>query len=181
MSRTIAAWLAEGVKVTGVLAENRMEEGVCSTGALLLSRITQFTEDFLMHTSDPIVGIQCKNSDQLVEPAGHYSHVCIAGGFVHISGSLPLDANGRAMSDQPFQAQVQRVLDNLDACLECAGVTRNSLVQVRIYLTNMDNWPVFNELYSNWIGEHRPARAVAGVASLHFDAGVEVEALALAP
>ena len=134
-----------------------------------------------MQSLDSLPRIQSKNSAQLAQPAGHYSHVCIAGGFIHISGLLPLDQAGHALSGESFQIQVEQVLANLDACLECAGVTRDSLVQVRIYLTDMSAWPQFNDLYSKWIGDHRPARAVAGVASLHFDSNVEVEALALAP
>ena len=45
----------------------------------------------------------------------------------------------------------------------------------------MADWPRFNRIYADWIGEHRPARAVAGVAELHFGLAVEVEATAIAP
>lgn len=124
--------------------------------------------------------IVCANSSQVAAPAGHYSHLCIAAGFVHISGQLPLDASGRALSDRPFAEQARQVLTNLDGCLAQAGVTRESLVQVRVYVTDIAQWPEFNRVYAEWIGEHRPARAVAGVSQLHYGANVEVEALALA-
>jgi enamine deaminase RidA (YjgF/YER057c/UK114 family) len=83
------------------------------------------------------------------------------------------------MSDQPFERQAERVLANVDACLEAAGSDRTRLVQVRVYVTDMKCWPVFNQIYANWIGEYRPARAVAGVASLHHELLLEVEAVAL--
>lgn len=119
------------------------------------------------------------NSARLRPPAGHYSHTCSAAGLVFVSGQLPIDADGTPMVDQPFERQAAQVLANLDACLEAAGTDRSRLVQVRVYVTDMAFWPVFNRIYADWIGEVRPARAVAGVASLHFDLLLEVEAVAL--
>lgn len=122
----------------------------------------------------------CKNSAELAPPAGHYSHVCIANGFVHVSGQLPLAPDGAPLAGRPFDEQAEQVLRNVDACLAAAGVDRQSLVQVRVYLTDMAHWPAFNALYAAWIGAHRPARAVAGVAALHHGVALEVEAIALA-
>jgi enamine deaminase RidA (YjgF/YER057c/UK114 family) len=72
------------------------------------------------------------------------------------------------------------VLANVEGCLRAAGVGKTNLVQVRIYVTDVAQWPEFNRIYAQWLGDHRPARAVVGVASLHFGVAVEVEALALA-
>lgn len=124
--------------------------------------------------------IDCRNSAELLAPAGHYSHVCIANGSVYVSGQLPLAPDGTPLTDQPFEQQAAQVLRNLDACLAAAGVDRQHLVQVRVYVTDMANWPAFNRLYAQWIGAHRPARAVAGVAQLHYGLALEVEAIALA-
>ncbi|WP_448108175.1 RidA family protein [Pseudomonas azerbaijanoccidentalis] len=124
--------------------------------------------------------IECANSDAINPPAGHYSHICSAGGFVMISGQLPINAEGRALADRPFEEQVHQVLANLGHCLARAGVDKHHLVQVRVYVTDIDQWPAFNRLYAQWLGDHRPARAVAGVAQLHFGCAVEVEAMALA-
>lgn len=121
-----------------------------------------------------------RNSSALPAPLGHYSHVCIGAGLVHVSGQLPLDASGRPLSNEPFEIQARQVLANLDACLAAAGVDRTRLLQVRVYVTDMSLWPTFNEAYASWIGVLRPARAVAGVASLHYGAAVEVEAIAIA-
>ncbi|GIQ76867.1 RidA family protein [Bradyrhizobium sp. RD5-C2] len=120
------------------------------------------------------------NSERLRPPAGHYSHTCTAAGLVFVSGQLPVDVNGRPMTDRPFAQQAEQVLANLDACLEAAATNRSRLVQVRIYVTDMNSWPVFNQIYADWIGDIRPARVVAGVASLHFGLLVEIEAVALA-
>ncbi|MEH2484574.1 RidA family protein [Bradyrhizobium sp. AZCC 2230] len=121
------------------------------------------------------------NTNRLRPPAGHYSHTCTAAGLVFVSGQLPVDVNGKALSDQPFARQAEQVLANVDACLEVAGTDRSRLLQVRIFVTDMNFWPAFNEIYADWIGDVRPARVVAGVASLHFGLLLEIEAIALAP
>lgn len=113
-------------------------------------------------------------------PAGHYSASCTANGMVYVSGQLPITFSGQKLSEAPFERQAQQVLDNLDACLAGAGTSRGKLVQVRVYITDMTQWPAFNKIYADWIGDCRPARAVAGVTELHFGLAVEVEAVALA-
>jgi 2-iminobutanoate/2-iminopropanoate deaminase len=120
------------------------------------------------------------NSPEMTPPAGHYSHVCIAGNLVMISGQLPVTADGTPLSDRSFTEQANQVLLNLDNCLKAAGVGKQQLIQVRVYVTDINQWPLFNQLYADWIGEHRPARAVAGVRELHYGLAVEVEAMALA-
>jgi 2-iminobutanoate/2-iminopropanoate deaminase len=124
--------------------------------------------------------IQTVNSQAIPTPGGHYSHVCTAAGLAHVSGQLPIDGQGKPMTGQPFEAQALQVLANLEACLQAVGLTPQDLVQVRIYLTDMANWPSFNQYYAQWLGEHRPARIIAGVAALHYDLELEVEAVALA-
>jgi 2-iminobutanoate/2-iminopropanoate deaminase len=133
-----------------------------------------------MITSGASPRILCANNSEVAAPAGHYSHICIAGGLVHISGQLPLDRDGAPLAGRPFEEQVRQALANVEGCLRQAGVDRNSLVQVRVYVTDMSLWPRFNQIYAQWIGNHRPARAVAGVAELHYGLTVEIEALALA-
>lgn len=109
---------------------------------------------------------------------GHYSPSCTANGFVYISGQLPITETGEILDKAPFEAQVTQVLVNIDACLTGAGVKRDRLVNVRVYITDMALWPEFNRIYSDWIGTYRPSRAVAGVAQLHYGAALEVEAVA---
>lgn len=132
-----------------------------------------------MTTNIGLPDILCANSAEMSSPAGHYSHVCVANEMVYVSGQLPLDAAGVPLVNHSFGEQAKRVLANLDSCLRTAGVSRSRLVQVRIYMTDIAHWDVFNGIYSEWIGNHRPARAVAGVSQLHFGLSIEVEAVAL--
>jgi 2-iminobutanoate/2-iminopropanoate deaminase len=99
---------------------------------------------------------------------------------VFVSGQLPIDVDGQPMNGQPFERQAAQVLTNIDACLEAAGTDRSGLIQVRVYVTDMNFWPAFDQIYADWIGERRPARAIAGVASLHYGLLLEIEAVALA-
>lgn len=132
-----------------------------------------------MNKSTVIKDISCINSSELSKPGGHYSHACVSGGMVYLSGQLPINSEGIPLADRPFAEQAEQVLFNIDACLRASGSNRDKLVQVRIYIVDMAQWPEFNRIYSQWIGEHRPARIVAGVASLHFNSALEIEALAL--
>ena len=125
-----------------------------------------------------LASIRCVNSAEIKSPAGHYSHVCVAGSLAFISGQLPIDAGGKVLSDGTFAEQTDQVLANVDACLKAVGADRRSLTQVRVFVADIAQWPIFNERYAEWIGDHRPARAVAGVSQLHYGAAVEVEAIA---
>lgn len=120
------------------------------------------------------------NPDGLATPGGHYSHVSIANGLVFVSGQLPIDSTGRKLTDKPFEAQAEQVLANLASALAGAGSDITKLVQVRVYLVDIEYWPTFNEIYARWAGEARPARAVVPVPALHFGLKIEVEAVALA-
>lgn len=123
----------------------------------------------------------CIQPAGMAAPGGHYSHAVVAGGFVHVAGQLPIAADGRKLSDAPFEDQARQVLANIQAALDGAGSRPDQLVQVRVYLTDIDHWPAFNALYAAWLGPHRPARAVVPVPRLHFGFLIEAEAVALCP
>jgi reactive intermediate/imine deaminase len=120
------------------------------------------------------------NPPTMAAPGGHYSHAAVAGGLVFVAGQLPIAPDGRKLADAPFEAQARQVLANVQAALEGAGSSVAQLAHVRVYLADLAHWPAFNALYADWIGEHRPARAVVPVPALHFGLLLEVEAVAAA-
>jgi len=124
--------------------------------------------------------IVCVSPPSLAPPGGHYSHAVRAGGFVFVSGQLPITPAGEKLVGAPFEAQAQQTLRNVAAALAGAGSSVDKLVQVRVYVTDVAHWPAFNALYAAWAGAVRPARAVVPVPQLHFGLLVEVEATALA-
>lgn len=120
------------------------------------------------------------NPDSMAAPGGHYSHVVTAGGFVFVSGQLPIACDGRKLNEEPFEVQARQVLDNVGNALAAAASTVGKLVQVRVYVTDIASWPAFNALYAEWAGAARPARCVVPVPQLHYGFKIEIEAVALA-
>lgn len=119
------------------------------------------------------------NPETVSKPGGHYSHATVANGFVFVAGQLPITASGEKLADAPFEAQARQVLANVQAILEACGSGVDRLVQVRVYVDDIANWPKFNEVYVAWAGSARPARAVVPTAPLHYGFKVEVEAVGL--
>jgi reactive intermediate/imine deaminase len=111
-------------------------------------------------------------------PGGHYSHAVRAGAFVFVSGQLPIAADGARLADKDFQTQARQALANLAAALAAANSAVDKLIHVRVYVTDIDDWPDFDKLYSEWIGAVRPARAVVPVPALHYGFRIEIEAVA---
>ncbi|MGO4332219.1 RidA family protein [Cupriavidus sp. 2TAF22] len=124
-------------------------------------------------------GARFVNPAGMNPPGGHYSHGACANGMVFVSGQLPIAADGRKLADAPFEMQAQQALDNVAQVLRAGGSDVSQLVQVRVYLTDIGQWPVFNRLYEAWVGEVRPARAVVPVPELHYGFAIEVEAVGL--
>ena len=118
--------------------------------------------------------------DTMARPGGHYSHAVVAGGFVFVSGQLPITPAGARLDDAPFDVQAQQVLDNVAAAITAAGSSLSRLVQVRVYVADIGDWPAFNALYAAWVGDAKPARCVVPVPHLHYGFRIEVEATALA-
>ena len=124
--------------------------------------------------------LQHINPETLAKPGGHYSHAVVAGGLVFVSGQLPIAPDGAKLNAASFDEQARQVLFNVEVALVAAGSSVAQLAQVRVYVTDIDNWPAFNTIYAQWAGASRPARAVVPVSQLHFGFLIEVEAVAVA-
>jgi 2-iminobutanoate/2-iminopropanoate deaminase len=119
------------------------------------------------------------HTDAAPRAIGPYSQAVAAGGFLFVSGQIPLDpATGQLVSGD-FEAEVDRVLANVDAVLVAAGSGRERVVKATIFVTDLSLFGTLNERYGKYFGEHRPARAVVQVAALPRGARVEMEAVAV--
>ncbi len=112
-------------------------------------------------------------------PAGHYSPIVEHGGTLFVSGQLPIDAETKA-TPEGIEAQTTAALHNVEKLLKVAGVDRNALIQVRIYVIDVELWPKVNDAYAKFMGEHRPARVVVPCGPLNHGCLVEIEATAAA-
>ncbi|HEX2236459.1 MAG TPA: RidA family protein [Actinomycetota bacterium] len=114
------------------------------------------------------------------EAIGPYSQAVTANGVVYCSGQVPLEPASGELVGGSVGDQTRRCLSNLAAVLTAAGSGLERVVKVTAYLTDMEDFPVFNEVYGEFFSSDPPARATVGVAALPKGARVEVECVALA-
>ncbi len=113
-------------------------------------------------------------------PIGPYSQAVRAGGFVFLSGQIPIDPDTGAIVEGDIAAQTRQVLKNLSAILEAAGSGIGKVVKTSIFLKNLDDFARFNQVYAEYLGDTRPARSTVQVVRLPKEVLVEIEAVALA-
>jgi 2-iminobutanoate/2-iminopropanoate deaminase len=116
-------------------------------------------------------------SDQ-PKPKGHYSPGIEHDGLIFVSGQLPMDLQTREPFTGAIEGQTELALLNVEAVLEAAGSDLNHVLQMTIYISDMELWGKVNETYAKVMGEHRPARAIVPVKDLHFDTKIEIQAIA---
>jgi len=112
---------------------------------------------------------------------GHYSPGVIHNGTLYVSGQLSIDPETGQIPEGGVKAEAAQALQNLDTVLQAAGLTRNDVVQCRVYLPTVDYWPDLNEVYSEFFGGHKPARVVVPSNNLYAGCLVEIEAVAAVP
>jgi 2-iminobutanoate/2-iminopropanoate deaminase len=112
---------------------------------------------------------------------GPYSQAIRAGNLVFLSGQIPLDPATGQMVEGDIAAQTTRVMKNLEAVLAAAGCGFESVVRTTIFLTNLADFQVVNEIYGKAFPTAPPARATVQVAALPRGAKVEIDAIAVTP
>ena len=117
-------------------------------------------------------------TDQAPAAIGHYSQAVAANGMLYASGQIPLaPATGEVVSGG-LTAQPKQVLENLKAVVEAAGSELSKVVKVTIYLTDMKQFSVVNEIYGSYFSAPFPARACVEVSELPKGVEVEMDAIA---
>jgi len=109
---------------------------------------------------------------------GPYSQAIEANGFVYVSGQLPLDpSTGELVAD--FEGAVKQAIENVISVVTASGSSIEKIVKINAFLTDMSRFGTFNEIYSTYFTDHKPARAVVEVRRLPKDAPLEIEAVAV--
>jgi reactive intermediate/imine deaminase len=108
---------------------------------------------------------------------GTYSQAVKAGNTVYISGQIPLLPETMELVQDGMEASIQRVFDNLQAICEAAGGSLADIVKLNIFLTDLSNFALVNEVMAKYFEQPYPARAAVGVAALPKDVGVEMDAV----
>lgn len=109
---------------------------------------------------------------------GPYSQAVEAGGFLFLSGQIPLDPKTGQLVQGDIATQTDRVLDNLAAVLAAAGLGFEHVVRTTIFLVDLGDFAVVNEVYGRRFAASPPARATVQVAALPKGARVEIDAVA---
>jgi reactive intermediate/imine deaminase len=108
---------------------------------------------------------------------GTYSQAIKIDSTVYISGQIPLIAQSMDLEEGDMRAQISRVFENLSAVAKAAGGSLQDAVKLNVYLTDLTNFPIVNEVMATYIKEPYPARAVVGVAALPRGVSVEMDAV----
>lgn len=124
---------------------------------------------------------QAVRTDRAPAAVGPYSQAIRSGGFVFVSGQIPLDPATGRLVEGPVEAQARRALENLKAVLEAAGCGLQHVVKTTVFLRSMDDFATVNRVYAEFFPEPPPARSAVAVADLPRGAAVEIEAIARVP
>jgi len=111
-------------------------------------------------------------------PKGHYSPGIEHNGVIYVSGQLPMDLDTREPFTGPIEGQTELALKNVEAVLDAAGSSLDDVLQMTIYISDIELWGKVNEAYARVMGDHRPARAIVPVKDLHFGTQIEIQAVA---
>lgn len=109
---------------------------------------------------------------------GTYSQAILVGNTLYLSGQIGLDPYSMELVDG-IEAQIRRVFDNLKAVCEAAGGTLADIAKLNIFLTDLSNFQLVNQIMGEYFAQPYPARAALGVASLPKGALVEIDGIVI--
>ena len=110
--------------------------------------------------------------------AGHYSQAIVHNGVVYVAGQLPIDPNDKNRPVGSIEEQTERTLRNVEAILVAAGSGLDRVLQMTIFISDIELWGGVNTAYARVMGSHKPARAVVPVNDLHYGYQIEIQAIA---
>lgn len=109
---------------------------------------------------------------------GPYSPAVEAGDLVYFSGQIPIDSATGKIIEGDIKAQTLQCLKNLSVVLNAAGVSSDDVVKTTIYLTDMNDYAVINEVYGEYFKSPYPARTAIAVSALPLGARIEIDVIA---
>lgn len=119
-------------------------------------------------------------TEQAPAAIGPYSQAIVANGFVYAAGQIPLDPRTGQLVPGDIRIQTKRVMENIRAVLDAAGSSMDKVVKTTVFLRDLNDFGIMNEIYGEYFKENPPARSTVQVGKLPREAGVEIEVVALA-
>ena len=120
--------------------------------------------------------VSTKNAPGAIGP---YSQAMILNGVVYTSGQVALSPETGEVVGTTIEEQAEQVMKNLGAVLEAAGSSYEKTVKTTCFLADMNDFAAINEVYNEYLGDVKPARACVEVARLPKDVKVEIEVIAV--
>ena len=141
---------------------------VCLQAGVVINTI----EDVLMKIFNP---------DTVMTPVGAYSQGIEAGGLIFVAGQCGVDVNGKPTGDGGMAAQTRQTIANIEAILAAAGATLADVVSTTVYVKNFSEYKLFNEVWQECFGTHKPARATVQAEMVMPQLLIEIQAIAVRP
>ena len=117
------------------------------------------------------------HTDLAPQAIGTYSQAIKVGSTVYLSGQIPLAPKTMEIVDGDISAHIKQVFDNLTAVAQAAGGDLQDIVKLNVFLTDLSNFPIVNEIMGEYFSQPYPARAAVGVAALPKGVGIEMDAI----
>lgn len=122
---------------------------------------------------------QIVNTTDAPRAIGPYSQAVTSGNFVFTAGQLGLDPVAGKIVSNDFEQQVRQIMRNLKAILQAAESDLKNVVKFTVFVTDLDNFGLLNQVFGEYFPESAPARSAVQVSSLPLDGLVEIEAIAV--
>jgi 2-iminobutanoate/2-iminopropanoate deaminase len=119
-------------------------------------------------------------SDQAPEPIGPYSQAISAGNMLFVSGQIAIQKSSGKIITSSIEDETSQVMSNLGSVLKAAGMDFGNIVKCSIFLKDMNNFPLVNEVYGQFFKTNPPARETVEVSRLPKDVNVEISCIAVA-
>ena len=123
-----------------------------------------------------IVGISSVDAPEAIGP---YSPGVKIGNLVFLSGQIPIDPTTGNVISGDIKTQTHQVFQNITALLKASGATSRNIVRTTVFLADMDEFAVMNEVYASYVDDPPPARSTVQVARLPKDVRVEIDVIAV--
>ena len=117
-------------------------------------------------------------TNQAPRPVGPYSQAVQHQGLLFVSGQIPIHPESGELVLNSIEDETRQVLDNLKAVVEAAGSSLENVLKVGIFVTDITQFDVINQIYADYFSEAKPARALVEVSQLPKGVHVEMDAVA---
>ena len=109
---------------------------------------------------------------------GHYAFATIHQNTVYVSGQFAINPETTEKEFGPIEKETLQALKNVEMIVEAAGSQKEKILRMTLYISDIELWDKVDAVYTEFFGEHKPARTVVPTNALHFGFKIEMDAIA---